>query len=170
MKQCVDCKDNKPLAEFRFYNRAPNSSFYSKQCRKCLALEKQRWVKANWDAVNKSNKAYNKKFAHIIRGNKLAKYWPGTDWEQATKNYNILLIAQNHVCALCGEKENRVHKETGTIWDLAVDHCHETGQVRGLLCNSCNRGLGLLGDTIDTLRRVLIYLEKHLEVKLDESA
>lgn len=39
-----------------------------------------------------------------------------------------------------------------------VDHCHETGAIRGVLCNNCNRALGLLGDSVDCLRRALTYL------------
>ncbi len=126
-----------------------------------MSDEKKAWVKANWKAVNESNKAYNKANAHIIRGNKLKKYWPGTNWQQATNNYNILHSKQNGVCALCFKKERRIHKTTGTKWDLAVDHCHETNQVRGLLCNACNRGLGLLGDKVDMLEKVVAYLKKH---------
>ncbi|MES2904584.1 MAG: endonuclease VII domain-containing protein [Pseudomonadota bacterium] len=45
--------------------------------------------------------------------------------------------------------------------NLYVDHCHETGGVRGLLCGACNLGLGKLGDTLAALRRALRYLEMH---------
>lgn len=125
-----------------------------------MSNAKKEWVKKNWYDVNESNKRYNKKFAHVISGNKLAKYWPGTDWKQATEKYEELLKVQNGVCAICFQKETRVHANTGTIWDLAVDHCHETKRVRGLLCNSCNRGLGLLDDTVAGITRALDYLKK----------
>lgn len=52
-------------------------------------------------------------------------------------------------CALCGEREARV-----------IDHCHETGQVRGLLCHKCNMGLGALGDNVQGLLRGVQYLQK----------
>jgi len=41
---------------------------------------------------------------------------------------------------------------------LVVDHCHEGGQVRGLLCHNCNRALGLLKDDVDTLQKAIDYL------------
>ena len=161
MRQCIICIKYKNESDFRFYNKHPNKSFFSKKCKACLAKEKQKWVKENWKNVNDSNKAYNKRYAHIIKGNKLTQYWPGSDWKIATENYNKLLVAQNGVCALCKRKERRTHKITGTLWDLAVDHCHQTNKVRGLLCNACNRGLGLLGDKVDTLENVVVYLKKH---------
>jgi hypothetical protein len=164
MKQCKKCKFTKEFIDFRIYERR-NKIWYSGTCKSCIAIEKKEWVLANWEKVNSSNIAYNRENAHIIRGNKLTKYWPGTDWKQATDNYNDLLKNQNNVCALCKRAERRNHSITGTIWDLAVDHCHETNKVRGLLCNACNRGLGLLGDKVDTLENVLLYLKKHLEDK-----
>lgn len=63
--------------------------------------------------------------------------------------YNELATAQGGVCAICkANPEGR----------LAVDHDHETKQVRGLLCRPCNSGLGLLGDTRERLARALEYL------------
>lgn len=44
---------------------------------------------------------------------------------------------------------------------LAVDHCHETGRLRGFLCNTCNAGLGMFKDSLFTMGRAIKYLEKH---------
>ena len=63
-------------------------------------------------------------------------------------DYASLLAAQGGGCALCG----------GT-WGLAVDHDHTANKVRGILCSPCNRALGKLGDTPESLRTVLLYLE-----------
>lgn len=51
---------------------------------------------------------------------------------------------------------------TGNVRNLAVDHCHENGHVRGLLCSSCNTAIGLLRDDPAILRSAIAYLEKHL--------
>jgi hypothetical protein len=45
------------------------------------------------------------------------------------------------------------------MFELVVDHDHNTGAVRGLLCHSCNTGLGHLGDSVETLARALDYLQ-----------
>jgi hypothetical protein len=46
-------------------------------------------------------------------------------------------------------------------WDCHIDHCHETGKVRGLLCNTCNKGLGLFKDSIANLYAAIMYLKEN---------
>lgn len=74
------------------------------------------------------------------------------------EQYNELLRRQGNSCAICRSPFGHVSK-TGKQARLAIDHDHRTGKVRGLLCNSCNRGLGYLGDSSDILRSALHYLE-----------
>lgn len=66
--------------------------------------------------------------------------------------------AQRGLCALCQLPET-CRSNTGTVKLLAIDHCHETGQVRKLLCNNCNRAIGLLKDDAGLLRRAADYLD-----------
>ena len=70
--------------------------------------------------------------------------------------YKGLLARQGGVCAICYEG-NPAGKS------LAVDHDHNTSEVRGLLCDKCNRGLGLLGDNPILLRKSASYLEGRRE-------
>jgi len=74
--------------------------------------------------------------------------------------YNKLLAKQNGVCALCGSKENAIEKYHKGIKRLAVDHCHETNKIRGLLCSSCNIGIGNLKHNPELLRKAAIYCEQ----------
>ena len=67
------------------------------------------------------------------------------------EEYEGRLLAQNNVCAIC--------KNTCTK-ALAADHDHLTGKIRGLLCNSCNRGLGFFKDEISRLESAIVYLTK----------
>ncbi len=67
--------------------------------------------------------------------------------------YEEMQAQQGGVCAICG-------KACVTGQSLAVDHCHETRTVRGLLCVNCNRGLGLFKDNEDALIRAASYLAK----------
>jgi hypothetical protein len=64
-------------------------------------------------------------------------------------------MSQNGVCAICGSPP------TGTRSHglLAIDHCHDTLKIRGLLCNNCNNGLGRFKDNPDSLRKAADYLE-----------
>lgn len=70
-------------------------------------------------------------------------------------DYQQLLISQEYSCAIC-----KTQNPTGKWKVFAVDHCHDTGIVRGLLCNECNRGMGLLGDSVERLQQAIDYLNK----------
>lgn len=71
-------------------------------------------------------------------------------------DYDSMLVAQNGRCAIC-----LTDSPTGKWKVFAVDHCHTTGLVRGLLCNECNRGMGLLKDSAELLRKAADYLDRH---------
>ena len=71
--------------------------------------------------------------------------------------YNIILEAQNGVCAICKNPETLIIK--GALCKLAVDHCHDTSKVRGLLCSKCNRGIGLLAHSVNNLASAIHYLK-----------
>lgn len=75
-------------------------------------------------------------------------------------DYQVLSDAQSGLCAACGQPETKVHRN-GTVLRLAVDHDHETGRVRGLLCSRCNYSLGYARDDPDTLRALIAYLDAH---------
>ena len=70
--------------------------------------------------------------------------------------YEALLESQSGVCAICGERETNTYK--GKIRSLAVDHCHETKRVRGLLCMNCNTLLGKAKDDPNRLIAAALYL------------
>jgi hypothetical protein len=73
--------------------------------------------------------------------------------------YDAILEAQGHVCAICRHPETHVSSFTKKTRRLCVDHDHNTGRVRGLLCSRCNRAIGMLGDDLPRLRAVVAYLE-----------
>lgn len=75
-------------------------------------------------------------------------------------DYDRLMLEQDGRCASCREAELHIHR-SGKKRDLAVDHDHATGIVRGLLCGDCNRGLGLFRDDPVALRAAADYLEAH---------
>ena len=84
------------------------------------------------------------------------------------KNYGItpeivmeMSISQGDRCAICGTRRDKIHHLSQRLMELVVDHDHHTKKVRGLLCDRCNRAIGLLGDNPDLLAKALAYLIKH---------
>jgi hypothetical protein len=69
--------------------------------------------------------------------------------------YDSMLQKQNGVCAICSSPPPSHHKKR-----LNIDHCHSTGRVRGLLCDACNRALGLLKDSPDLMLKAISYLAR----------
>lgn len=83
------------------------------------------------------------------------------DFGITLSQYNDILVAQNEVCAICKCKETTKQKN-GRIQFLSVDHSHITKKIRGLLCNRCNRAIGLLRDSIEVLHNAIKYLIRSL--------
>lgn len=75
-----------------------------------------------------------------------------------TDIYNLMFANQKGCCAICLVHQSEFRK------DLAIDHCHETGIVRGLLCSPCNLVLGLMKDNQQTLNSAILYLKLKQEV------
>lgn len=78
----------------------------------------------------------------------------------SVSQYRAMQAAQGHRCLICHRRPARGHDG----WQ--VDHDHETGLVRGLLCGMCNRGLGHFGDDPDLLRKAAAYLGEHHQQRL----
>jgi hypothetical protein len=70
------------------------------------------------------------------------------------EEYNLLVAKQNGLCGMCQKPKDRRR--------FCVDHDHQTGKIRGLLCDRCNTGIGLIGDSHNSIKRALLYLERTL--------
>lgn len=77
-------------------------------------------------------------------------------------DYERMLDAQNRVCLICERDDSQVR--TRMHLRLVVDHCHTTGEVRGLLCHKCNQALGLLEDSVNSIQNALDYLGRFEKV------
>lgn len=134
IKTCKDCSRRKPVRDFR---RHPGHRDGRRSvCKSCLSEREKKRYRTNRD---------------LFTARALRKY--GLTLEE----HRALRDAQGGVCAICGNPETNTYR--GVLRRLSVDHSHVTGQVRGLLCNGCNRGIGLLGDNPEGLRRAADYLE-----------
>jgi hypothetical protein len=83
--------------------------------------------------------------------------------------YYEMLKQQENKCAICNEEETRKSRTDGKICALAIDHCHNTGKIRGLLCHGCNTGLGKFKDDINILLKAIQYLKQHEHIKDDST-
>lgn len=77
------------------------------------------------------------------------------------EEYVALREKQDGKCAICGNGEFAVNPRTGRVRELAVDHCHASKKIRGLLCTNCNKGIGHFKDTPGLLEAALAYLRRH---------
>ena len=70
------------------------------------------------------------------------------------EQYDEMLKAQQGVCGICATS-------CDTGMNLAVDHCHDTNKVRGLLCKNCNTALGLLKENVENMNKAINYIKFH---------
>lgn len=75
--------------------------------------------------------------------------------------YEKILSSQNGLCALCGGPPGQRR--------LAVDHDHQTGKVRALLCSNCNTGLGCFSEDVTLLQQAINYIMKYKEPTVDQT-
>lgn len=119
------------------------------KCKQTLPITSfTRVSKGNVYRCKQCDKQYRLEHSKQIREYQL-QYKFGITIEQ----YELILKEQNYTCAIC--------KKPATTKRLAVDHCHKTGQVRGLLCSHCNQGLGHFMDDLSIINNSLKYLQKY---------
>ena len=141
LKECTTCHKSLPWDCFS-HRITENKRYLRSSCKDCSQVKWKKW--ADLHPEHKDNKVVSDKKAHLA----YKKY----DRHGITRDqYLIMLEVQQGGCAICKlvEKDNS---------DLSIDHNHDTGDVRGLLCKQCNRALGLFGDNIMRLESALEYL------------
>jgi len=84
------------------------------------------------------------------------KTW--SDFGFTVDSYIEMLDKQGGVCKICKGAETSKNALSGKIKDLAIDHCHKTNKIRGLLCSTCNRAIGLFQDDPNLMQRAVEYL------------
>lgn len=187
MKICKSCNKSKTLEDFYYYrNRRSRDGL----CKKCRNEKNKNWRRRNLNnefyirekllkegknichvcGYTKSLKGFYKS-NHVKTGylntcieckkiydkNSKLKYCYGINLD----DYNKLLEIQNNRCAVC-----KIHFNTHKF-QIVVDHNHTTNQIRGLLCHTCNRALGLLKDNTQILYSAIRYL-KQAQYKSDK--
>ncbi len=142
MKICGKCK----LPKEPFYKDKNSKDGLARWCKDC----DKSWRKTP-EFVAKRRKRRNEAYHNGELRDKKLKYHFGFSLE----DYNAMFVSQGGVCAICSETSKDGRR-------LSVDHDHATDKVRGLLCGSCNRAIGLLKDKPSVAMSAASYLLKNL--------
>jgi hypothetical protein len=131
MKPCSRCFEEKSLSEFD--KNPKHSSGYKSQCKVCSAKDFKAWRESNLEKQRRRERV-----KHYVR-----KY--ALSFEEAEE-----LVETNRlgICEICKEPSQ-----------IVIDHCHQSGIVRGRICSACNSMLGYSKDNIGTLKSAIKYLE-----------
>lgn len=155
MKQCAHCKEMKSIDSFHKRNKSKDGAH--PYCKVCTASKNKEWFSNNKEKHAATCALWYSK-------NKEKANRKGTDWHYKS-NYGIsyeefILLAgkQQNKCAICST--TLVFTGRGTT-RAVMDHCHTTGDIRGILCSNCNQGIGLLKENIGILKSSILYLEKY---------
>ena len=161
MKRCTKCGELKPLTEF--YRQKTGRGGYRADCKACLAARAKQWYRrnrehaiaqvkawqqANPDRVKAARKAARARRGPIDRDARLRRVFG-----LSSDDYAATLADQGGGCALCGRTPLAGRS-------LHVDHNHETGVVRGLLCFRCNAGIGQFREDKLRLADAIVYLTR----------
>ena len=151
-KTCSKCGIEQPLDTF---------AKRGAQCRTCRNEARKQWRKRNPEKVRLENQRSHQK-REKRDSEACRRYFHQSklkcDYGITLADYDQMLVNQNGRCAICCEFETQ--QRAGKVVQLCVDHDHETGQVRGLLCQACNMALGLFKDLPNRLRVAAEYLEQ----------
>ena len=139
-QECRKCGETKIRDDF--YPRSDRPGSVKSTCKSCDLARNRTW--------HENNRGHRAAYA---RQRALAAFG------MTEADYDALLTSQGGGCAICQEPvRDRANNRQGPK-ALAVDHCHATGRVRGILCSNCNTLLGLAKDDADRLRAAIQYLE-----------
>lgn len=133
MKMCSKCGIQKHKTDF--YKDSRSKQGLQSMCKECFK---------KWQQSDIGKKTARK--AHLTQ-----------QYNITLQEYDVMLKEQNNCCAICGTDVENCDKGSGN--HLAVDHCHTTGKVRGLLCASCNILLGKAKDSVPILQSAISYLK-----------
>lgn len=143
MKECPKCGEIVPVERFRKKNRHGQPIGWCRDCDR--KANRKRYHEK--DSTKKSTREASTR--HYL------KKLYGMTLEQ----YREMEEQQDYRCAICREPETQNR-------NLAVDHCHSTGKVRDLLCQSCNTAIGKLKDSPELIRAAADYIESHSSEKV----
>lgn len=152
-KVCSKCGVEKEDCEFRLGRNV---------CKLCVVAQTKKWRHDNRARFLASHAEYQRTYRRDhpeVESRKARKYRLKSKYELTQEQYDALFAEQSGCCGLCGRLAG---EET-----LAVDHDHDTGEVRRPLCGKCNKGLGLFDDNPELLEKAAEYVRKFRRPRLE---
>lgn len=159
-KYCPTCRQEKSTEEFGLDKNRTDG--LRSQCKTCKKAAYDEWRRQNPEKHRAASSRYNQKmrqdqpdkFRADNRRRALA-----ANYDMTPQDYEEKYLAQKGLCAICGRPERVFDSRTNSRRNLAIDHNHMTGQIRDLLCGSCNTAIGKLEDSPELCRIAARYLE-----------
>ena len=164
-KRCSKCE--RTLSVSKFYKNKSKKDGLTTECKECC----KRRVPAGKrrEKYLQYQRDYNKRNREKRRAQSRARYKKQGVRDGLLrrlkklgityKDYQELAQSQENRCGICGKKSS--DKYRGKPRSLHIDHCHTTGKIRGLLCATCNHGIGNFYDNPLLLKKAISYLKKH---------
>lgn len=143
VKFCSKCKKKKFISEFG--KNKQTTTGLSCWCKLCKCEDSKIFRKNNPELMKKQSRRLKLKFRYGL----------------TPDEYDQMFKEQNGLCAICGKKETQCNQYG--IQRLSVDHNHQNGKVRQLLCNRCNLLVGPMENNLELVDVVLDYLKEHNE-------
>lgn len=148
MKTCNKCNEPKPLTDFFKATKAADGRYsICKSCKKAMIAS---WREAHRETYNAVSRKWRKDNPGNLYASEIKRRY-GCSLEE----YNRRLIEQKGKCKLCETLHNPAIKRKR----LYVDHCHNSQEIRGLLCSGCNSMLGYAKDDVSILLKAIEYLK-----------
>lgn len=156
MKVCITCKIEKPLCEFN--KRANQKDGFDTVCRLCANKRTKEWK--NREDVKKKLKDYENK--EYVRKRRRESNWKKQGITLTMTEYDKMYDERNGLCDICKQYFQHTLKLGKVSTKLLPDHCHKTGKIRGLLCDSCNHLEGNSKQSLDIILALFNYTLKNL--------
>jgi hypothetical protein len=165
MKSCVRCKNLLPLDDKHFYRNTASKDGYVNRCKSCIREDDRLYRKEHpermWERTQKKLQRQREDSACHARVESSKRKYELKQYGLTPTEHDALFKEQHGLCALCGNPPTRKN--------LAVDHDHATGRVRGLLCQACNVALARVEAVLGWCKKAEEYLAKYKQEEVSVS-
>lgn len=148
-KQCIKCGQSKSRSQFTISRRHADGRLNT--CKECKNGPNGEYQQNRTTRIQNAQTYYSNNKEIISKNNQVRKYGVSSSWLE--ERYSI----QKSLCEIC-------KRDGGIKKSLCIDHDHQTGEVRGLICGKCNTAIGMVEESTEILMAIIEYLERYKDV------